>query len=291
MRLIYYFCAFASLVFMLGTTPAHAQSSFEKPFGLGRPRAELPPPMPSYRAPICIPSSRPFSTRQESETRRPTGKVRTICVRPCDGFYFPISHATSARSLTADNDQCKARCGSDSRLFYSIAADELDPAAMIDLTGRRYDALENAFAYRKSLRPGCSCRLPPWSSAERLRHFQYALAETQAETMALAATELKSDSTLAGQDVAEDAATSYAGRKTVTASELTDRAPVCTRLATEACHEPARARRRYTGESRAQRASEHSARQRYSKANSSPGIAVFFSFGQQQKSVWLGDAR
>lgn len=82
---------------------------------------------------------------------------RTLCVRLCDGFYFPISFAVPESGLKRDAEQCRASCGTEARLFY-----HLNPggsvAAMFDLAGRAYSALPTAFTYRKTLVAGCSCR-------------------------------------------------------------------------------------------------------------------------------------
>jgi hypothetical protein len=98
---------------------------------------------------------------------------RTLCVRLCDGYYFPISPATPQSRFARDADACSASCGSEARLFYhpSIAGNVEN---MVDLTGLAYSALPNAFKYRQALVPGCACRPQPWSDAERERHRAYA---------------------------------------------------------------------------------------------------------------------
>jgi hypothetical protein len=82
---------------------------------------------------------------------------RTLCVRLCDGFYFPISFAVPESGFNRDAEQCRASCGPEARLFY-----HLNPGGsvetMFDLAGRAYSALPTAFTYRKTLVAGCSCR-------------------------------------------------------------------------------------------------------------------------------------
>lgn len=175
------------------TPPAHAQSFFEKLFGLGSrppPPAQSAPPAPSYRAPVRAPQSR--AERSESgDSGSQTGKgwqVRTMCVRLCDGYYFPLSEKVSVKRLTMESRRCKSSCGSDARLFYMSAGD-INTAAMVDFSGRRYDALKTAFDYRKKLLPGCSCKPAPWSAVERLRHINYGLQEAIVAAKARAAEE------------------------------------------------------------------------------------------------------
>jgi len=101
---------------------------------------------------------------------------RTLCVRMCDGFYFPISHATRSANFTRDAEQCTATCGEDARLFYyPNPGGELE--AMVDLTGRAYGSYPTAFKYRKTLVKGCQCRPAPWTETERARHRAYAAAQ------------------------------------------------------------------------------------------------------------------
>ena len=132
----------------------------------------------------CRPTARCMSGRRRRSARSPperrddaasghTGTYRTLCVRLCDGFYFPISSATIGSGLARDADACSASCGTEARLFYH-PNDGGDVDSMVDLTGLAYSALPNAFKYRKTLVPECRCRPQPWSEAELQRHRAYA---------------------------------------------------------------------------------------------------------------------
>ena len=47
------------------------------------------------------------------------GTYRTLCVRTCDGYYFPISFSTTSEYFPADARSCEALCpGTEARLFY-----------------------------------------------------------------------------------------------------------------------------------------------------------------------------
>jgi Protein of unknown function (DUF2865) len=91
------------------------------------------------------------------------GTYRTLCVRLCDGFYFPVSFATSEGGLARDAEQCRASCGVEARLFYHPNPGG-SVETMLDLTGRAYSALPMAFKYRKTLVAGCLCRPQPLSA-------------------------------------------------------------------------------------------------------------------------------
>jgi hypothetical protein len=130
-----------------------------------------------YRSLYLWPSPRPFGLEpperpDEGSFGRPS-TYRTLCVRLCDGFYFPISGATNGAGLSRDADACSASCGSEARLFYHPNGGG-DVDSMVDLTGIAYSALPNAFKYRKTLVPECRCRPQPWSDAELQRHRAYA---------------------------------------------------------------------------------------------------------------------
>jgi hypothetical protein len=162
--------------------PAAAQGFFQQLFGISSPA-----PRPSYR--LGVPPARERAEdlqshetrRDQSRTERDSGgrKYRTMCVRLCDGYYFPISNATTHQTFVRDANHCEASCGAEARLFYMPSGDS-DAAEMTDLTGLSYSALPNAFKYRKTLVSGCSCKPMPWSEAARARHRGYAMAEARA---------------------------------------------------------------------------------------------------------------
>lgn len=99
---------------------------------------------------------------------------KTMCVRLCDGAYFPISFATTRRHFAKDEAQCAARCGSPARLFV-FPNPGGNPDMMRDRSGHSYLALPTAFQYRRGPVSGCSCKAEPWEQASRERHELYAL--------------------------------------------------------------------------------------------------------------------
>lgn len=164
--------------------PGAAQSLFQSLFGYGSPPpARIPPPQ-AYPMRQPLPSYVPFQSYNSSDSGSSRhgggGGYRTVCVRMCDGFFYPMSNNASRSQFTRDARSCQANCGSDARLFYGPAS---DPAAerLVDLTGRSYTSMANAFRYRKSLVSGCACKAAPWSEAELTRHQRYADAEAIAQ--------------------------------------------------------------------------------------------------------------
>ena len=113
------------------------------------------PPQPATRAPR--PAHKPARAKVE-----PT--YRTVCVRLCDGAYFPISFATTRRYFSRDSAACASRCGAPARL-YTYSAKNGSPQTMRDLDGVPYTNLETAFKYRTVHSPACSCKAQPWTEA------------------------------------------------------------------------------------------------------------------------------
>lgn len=87
-----------------------------------------------------------------------------ICVRTCDGFFFPLF---ARGASTGEAEQlCQAQCpNAPTRLFYMAGDSELETAIGAD--GTPYTALPNAFRYRTTFDPTCSCRREEetWSEA------------------------------------------------------------------------------------------------------------------------------
>jgi Protein of unknown function (DUF2865) len=113
---------------------------------------------------------------QEREARRlnmlASGRYRTVCVRLCDGYYFPISFSTTRRQLASDESACQSRCNSNARLFYYDTSAG-SPETMVDRAGRSYSDLKTAFLYRTKFEQSCQCRPAPWSKEAQQRHAMY----------------------------------------------------------------------------------------------------------------------
>jgi len=100
----------------------------------------------------------------------PAGTYRTVCVRTCDGYYFPISYSTVPARFATDAQTCQRLCpGSQVALYtYHNPGEQIEQAMSTD--GAPYTALPNAFRYRKELVSGCFCRRPGETWAEALHN-------------------------------------------------------------------------------------------------------------------------
>ena len=93
----------------------------------------------------------------------PPGPLRTLCVRTCDGAFFPISSRASAVDFVRDADQCQQMCPNVQTELYFHSLTAGDTANMVSAsTGQPYRNMPNAFRYRNSSSVGdsqCSCNL------------------------------------------------------------------------------------------------------------------------------------
>jgi hypothetical protein len=97
------------------------------------------------------------------------GTFRTICVRSCDGYYFPISFATTPDRFRDDEATCQRMCPAAEVSLYTYHNPGEDVSQAVSLNGRLYTELPTAFSYRKALNSACSCRRPGESWADALK--------------------------------------------------------------------------------------------------------------------------
>lgn len=86
---------------------------------------------------------------------------RTLCVRECDGFYFPVSNYTTEAQVREDEAKCHSLCASPAELFYHRSDQDVDQ--MVSLSGRPYVSMPYAFRNRKVYIRGCSCNASEYS--------------------------------------------------------------------------------------------------------------------------------
>ena len=97
----------------------------------------------------------------------PSGTYRTVCVRTCDGGYFPISFATVPARFPDDEKTCKSLCPATDAALYAYRNPGEDINQAVSVNGQLYTALPNAFHFRTEFNPSCACRAPgqTWSDA------------------------------------------------------------------------------------------------------------------------------
>jgi hypothetical protein len=95
----------------------------------------------------------------------PNGRYRSVCVRLCDGFYYPIHYATYGSLLAQDAAQCQSNCAAPAELYvYRNPGQEIEQA--VSLSGSAYMDLPVALRFRKEYVNGCSCKQAEYNPTE-----------------------------------------------------------------------------------------------------------------------------
>jgi len=99
-----------------------------------------------------------------------SGGYRTLCVRTCDGYYFPISYSVPQSKFLEDEKICQRQCPAAEVALYAHHNPGEDVNQAVSMQGRPYTELPTAFAYRKEYNSACSCRRPGESWAAALKN-------------------------------------------------------------------------------------------------------------------------
>jgi hypothetical protein len=88
------------------------------------------------------------------------GNFQTMCIRTCDGAYFPVSSHASPLNFGRDAQVCSMMCpGTETELYYHPLQSESSEMRST-ATGRPYGELENAYRFRTEKpgkTPACGC--------------------------------------------------------------------------------------------------------------------------------------
>lgn len=105
--------------------------------------------------PLAVAAS--WSAAATPSSFEPMGK-RTVCVRLCDGFHFPLGAVGGSDDARAQAGMCQSLCpGAPARVYVMQSGSERIEDAM-SLDGRRYDRLPVAFRHASARDDTCSCR-------------------------------------------------------------------------------------------------------------------------------------
>jgi hypothetical protein len=106
-------------------------------------------------------------TADGPSTPVPGGAYKTICVRMCDGFYYPISYASNPTKFADDTRACQQTCpAAEVQLYAHRSGEDINQATNIT-TQQPYTALPTAFKYRQAFDNACTCKPQgqTWSQA------------------------------------------------------------------------------------------------------------------------------
>ena len=105
--------------------------------------------------------------RDPAEDGRPRGGSMAVCVRACDGGYFPVSYSARSSRYDSLEELCQAQCpGTKTALYTMPPSGTIDQAVGTD--GEPYASMENAGKFRKTYNPTCACKPPNKSWVEAL---------------------------------------------------------------------------------------------------------------------------
>ena len=88
----------------------------------------------------------------------PFATYRTLCVRLCDGYYFPVSFSTLPNHFQRDASACESKCAAPAELYYHQNPGGSVEQMMSVKSQEPYTNLRTAFRYRKEYVQGCSCK-------------------------------------------------------------------------------------------------------------------------------------
>ncbi len=87
------------------------------------------------------------------------GGNRTLCVRTCDGYYFPIEFSASRNRFDTDAAVCQSMYTQDGQAELFVQSNSGEVADAQSLSGRRYGDQPYAFLYRETYAPACVTQL------------------------------------------------------------------------------------------------------------------------------------
>ena len=101
-----------------------------------------------------------------------------VCVRKCDGGYFPVSYSAHRGNLDDLADLCTALCPNAETVLFTKRPDaEIEHAVSFD--GESYDNLANAGKFKKRFDPACTCKPKNRSWAEALADAEKLIAKNR----------------------------------------------------------------------------------------------------------------
>lgn len=109
------------------------------------------------------------------------GGSEALCVRKCDGYFFPLTPSMTGRRTEQLRDLCQASCPDAEVGLYSRAPHADISTAVSAESGDRYSDLPNALKYTKKFDPSCACKKPQQGWAELLGRADQILTDIDGE--------------------------------------------------------------------------------------------------------------
>src|SRR5664279_2771570 len=147
-----------------------------------------------------------------------SGTYRTVCVRSCDGAYFPISFATVPARFPDDEKTCKSLCPAAEATLFAYRNPGEDMSQAVSINGQPYSTSPNAFHYRQEFNPSCSCKAAGQTWADALKTIDDTTAAQQQGDIIVTEESAKKMSQAPSKPTASAAAKKGAGSKATTAT-------------------------------------------------------------------------
>lgn len=127
---------------------------------------------PQYRQAAATPRAffdSLFGNNQGQPGEATGSSFRTVCVRTCDGSYFPVSFSTNPARFSEDEKTCQRMCPAAEVMLFSYPNPGGDITQATSIGGQPYTQLPNAFKFREKFDNSCSCRRPGESWADAMK--------------------------------------------------------------------------------------------------------------------------
>jgi hypothetical protein len=130
-----------------------------------------------------------LSTPEAAPHPQQSSNFRTLCVRTCDGFFFPISFSTSQDRFQEDERTCQRMCPAAEAVLFSYRNPGENISQAVSINGQPYTSLPNAFRYRQEYNAGCTCKRDgeSWTEAvsqdQTLRQGDIVVTEDRAKAL------------------------------------------------------------------------------------------------------------
>jgi hypothetical protein len=155
--------------------PTRQRGFFEALFGVQEePREARPAPgMPEL-------DPTPVNPEDKKDKGIRYGAGMPVCVRTCDGFFFPLANSPGGREN--QEEMCQALCPSaETRVFYMNGSGDIADAS--SRRGEGYIGLVNANKFTRTFDPACGCRKQGESWTQALQEAEDMLDRRKGDTI------------------------------------------------------------------------------------------------------------
>lgn len=148
---------------------AQQRGFFETIFGIEPRRGEIDSTLPELDP----------DERDPSDGAARQGGPYTVCVRSCDGYFFPLANSPGGRE--GQDEMCQSLCPGTETLAFGMSSGGDIQNAVARSTGQPYSSLPNALKYTRSFDAACTCRAPGQSWAQALANAEQMLDQRKGD--------------------------------------------------------------------------------------------------------------